>query len=402
MKNFIIRHRQAVIIATIGFVISYSLLVGKPAPEMKTDIIQQMPKVETYVASPKSLTLTVKTQGTVEPRLKIDISSQVSGLVTRTSKKFFPGSYFSADETIIFLEQADYEYAIAKAESQLAAAKQRVAEEKGRALQAQRQWQELGSKEANALFLREPQLASAKAQEHAALQELKAANRNLNRTKISIPFNGRILDKFVDVGQFVGPGTRLAKVYATDVVQVRLPLTNRQVALLDLPLRSEDIARLDIGEQDAIDVELSARFGGEIWSWEGKIVRTEAQIDVKSRLLYAVAEIENPFFQEKDSGRPPLSPGMFVSAEITTKKFNSVTVLPRKVLRNDSTILILNKDNLVNRLPITILESNKEAAWISGLKAGTRVIVGDTASLLIGKRVLSKSSNQLAEVSDQK
>ncbi len=402
MKNFINRHRHAIGIGGIGLAISYGLLVGKPAPEMKTDVVQQIPTVETFLVNPKALALTVKTQGTVEPRLEIQISSQVSGLITSTSQDFFRGSYFSKNETMIFLEQADYEYAIAKADSQLAAARQRVAEEKGRALQARRQWQELGSTEANALFLREPQLAAAKAQEYASLQELEAANRNLERTKISMPFNGRILEKFVDVGEFVGPGTRLAQVYATDVVQVRLPLTDRQVALLDLPLRLEDIKRLNVGEQDAINVVLGTRFGGELWTWAGKIVRTEAQIDVKSRLLYAVAEIENPLLLGEESGRPPLSPGMFVSAEIQTKTFKSVAVLPRNVLRNDSTILIVNEDNRVNRLPITILESNKETAWISGLKAGTRVIIGNSASLSVGKKVVNESSNQLAQLSDKK
>ena len=217
-----------------------------------------------------------------------------------------------------------------------------------------------------------------------------------------MPFNGRILEKFVDVGEFVGPGTRLAQVYATDVVQVRLPLTDRQVALLDLPLRLEDIKRLNVGEQDAINVVLGTRFGGELWTWAGKIVRTEAQIDVKSRLLYAVAEIENPSLLGKESRRPPLSPGMFVSAEIQTKTFKSVAVLPRNVLRNDSTILIVNEDNRVNRLPITILESNKETAWLSGLKAGTRVIIGNSASLSVGKKVVNESSNQLAQLSDKK
>ena len=400
MKNFIKRHQRALGIAAIGLAVSYGLLVGKPAPEKKPETASEIRTAETFTAKPSSRSLTVKTQGTIEPRFKIAISSQVSGLVVGTSKEYFPGSYFTKNEILISIEKADYEYAVAKAESQLAAARQRVAEEKGRALQAKRQWQQLGSTEANALFLRQPQLAAANAAEHAALQELDAAKRNLNRTKISAPFNGRIMDKFVDVGQFVTPGARLIQVHATDVVQVRLPLTDRQVALLDLPLRMEDSVRLETGEEEAIRVELSAKFAGQRWSWNGKIVRTEAQIDVNSRLVYAVAEIDNPFISEKESERPPLAPGLFVSAEIRTKEFENVTVLPRNVLRNDSTIPIINEVNRFNYLPITVLKSNKETAWILGLKSGTKIVSGDSASLIVGQKVLSQNSNQFAKASD--
>ncbi len=400
MKKFIESHQRALAIAAIGFAISFGFLVGKPEPELKTDFVKKIPAIETLEANPSSLALSVKTQGTIEPRLKIDISSQVSGLVIGTSKEFFPGSYFTKNETLVFIEQADYEYAIAKAESQLAAARQRVAEEKGRALQAKRQWQQLGSSEANSLFLREPQLAAAIASEHAATQELEAANRNLNRTKISAPFNGRILGKFVDIGQFVGPGARLAQVHSIDVVLVRLPLTDRQVALLDLPLRMEDSIRLEIGEQDALDVDLSALFGGQIWTWRGKIARTEAQIDVNSRLLYAVAEIENPFTSQKENDRPPLVPGMFVSAKIMTKKFDGVTVVPRSVLTSNSTIPIINNDNRFTYLPVTVLKSDKENVWILGLKSGTKIVTGDSGTLKAGQEVLNQNSNQFAKRSD--
>ena len=400
MKNFIKRQQRAIGIAVIGFLVSYGLFIGKPAPEKKPKAAPEIPITETFLANPSSLTLTVKTQGTIEPRFKIAISSQVSGLVIATSKEFFPGSYFTKDETLVSIEKADYEYAVAKAESQLAAARQRVAEEKGRALQAKRQWQQLGSSEANALFLREPQLAAANAAEYAALQELDAAKRNLTRTQISAPFNGRIMDKFVDVGQFVSPGARLVEVHATDAVQVRLPLTDRQIALLDLPLTEEDSIRLEIGEQDAIKVDLAARFGGKIWGWVGKIVRTEAQIDVKSRLVYAVAEIENPFISEKESGRPPLAPGMFVSAEIRTREFEGVTVIPRNLLRNDSTIPILNEENRFNYLPITVLKSNKENAWILGLKSGTKIVTRDSGMLRVGQKVLNQNSNKLVKAID--
>ena len=82
-------------------------------------------------------------------------------------------------------EKADYEFAIARARAQEAASAQRVAEERGRNLQAQREWRDLGTTEANDLFLRKPQLRAAEASLAAAQADVAAAELALERTTVS-------------------------------------------------------------------------------------------------------------------------------------------------------------------------------------------------------------------------
>jgi RND family efflux transporter MFP subunit len=384
---------MAFLVLFIGGGAAYGLLVGKPAPEPQAppEVVPQ--RVDVLAVQPESRTLTVQTQGTVQPLLEIDLVSQVAGRVITTADTFADGGFFAAEEPLLQVEEADYEFAIARAESQVAAARQRLAEERGRALQAEREWRDLGTTQANDLFLRKPQIASAEAALRAAEADLGAARLDLARTRISVPFNGRISKKHVDVGQYVAPGTPVARVYATDVAQVRLPLTDRQVALLDLPLGYDNTnAEADTGAE----VLLEARFANQAWQWRGRIVRTDASIDVNSRVVYAVAEIPRPFAREQGSERPPLAPGLFVNATISGRQIENVVELPRDALRTDGSVMIVDRQDRAQARPVDVLQSNSQQMWVRGLEPGERVIVSDPTLAVAGREVTVKTNSAIA------
>ena len=374
----------ALLVLVLGGSLSYALLVGKPRPEPESPISIAPPVVDVVMADPAVRSLSVETQGTVRPLREIKLVSQVGGRVEFVSPRFALGGFFAAHEPLVKVEDVDYQFVIARAESQVAASKQRVAEEQGRALQAKREWRNLGSEQANALFLRKPQLASAQAALKASEADLAAAQLDLSRTSTSAPFNGRISEKYVDIGQFVAPGTAIATVYDTDVAQVRLPLTDRQVALLDLPLH------YDQETADALsgaDVKLRTRFANKAWEWEGRLVRTDASIDVDSRVVYAVVEIENPFARDPKTERPPLSPGLFVNATISGRPLPQVTQLPRSALRTDGSVMIVDGKQRVESRPVQVLQSDTHNVWVQGLSAGEQVIVKESTLILAGMEV---------------
>lgn len=381
------------LVLLLGGGLAYLLLVGKPVPEPKglPDIVQ--PSVDVLVVTPQKHAISVETQGTVRPSREINLVSQVAGRVDSVSRRFEAGEFFAANEELLRLEGIDYRFAIARAESQVAAAKQRVAEEKGRALQAAREWRDLGSVQGNELFLRKPQLASAEAALKAAEADLGSAELDLERTSITVPFNGRISEKYVDLGQYVAPGAAIAKVYDTDLVQIRLPLTDRQIALLDLPLNYYDGSST---EQVGAQVVLRAKFANQSWEWQGRIVRTDANIDINSRAVYAVAEVDLPFAQIEGSDRPPLAPGLFVNATISGRDLDQVTILPRRALRSDSTVMLVDESNRVAQKVVHILHSSADQAWVQGLIAGDRVIVRSSALTVTGMEVLVKGVDQIA------
>ena len=362
-----------------GLAFCFLVLVGKPATQPTELPEPRRPLVDVITAEPSDHSITVRTQGTVEPVRRVGLVAQVSGKVESVSELFLDGRFFKAGDILLELEKADYEFAIARARAQEAAAAQRLAEERGRNLQAQREWRDLGTSEANDLFLRKPQLRAAEASLAAAQADVAAAVLALDRTTVRAPFDGRLESKSVDIGQFVAPGTVLAQVYATDRVEVHLPVSDSQLALLELPLFETAAATYP-------EVILSARFGGERWQWPGQISRVEASIDRDSRVTFAIAEVSNPF-GESDSERPPLTPGLFVEASISGKPIQQSVELPATALRGDNTVLLVKENSRLERLPVELLRRERDRVWVRGIAAGQNVVAEQSSLLAAGAAI---------------
>ena len=362
-----------------GLAFCFVVFVGKPATQPTQFPEPRRPLVDVITALPSDHSITVRTQGTVEPVRRVGLVAQVSGKVEAVSDLFLDGRFFKAGDILLELEKADYEFAIARAVAQEAAAAQRVAEERGRNLQAQREWRDLGTTEANDLFLRKPQLRAAEASLAAAKADVAAAKLALERTTVRAPFDGRLESKSVDIGQFVAPGTVLAQVYATDRVEVHLPISDSQLALLELPL-------FETAATTYPSVTLSARFGGERWQWQGQISRVEASIDRDSRVTFAIAEVNNPF-GESDSKRPPLTPGLFVEASIAGKPIQQSVELPATALRGDNTVLLVNENSRLERLPVELLRRERDRVWVRGIAAGQSVVAEQSSLLAAGAAI---------------
>ena len=362
-----------------GLAFCFLVLVGKPATQPTQFPEPRRPLVYIITALPSDHSITVRTQGTVEPVRRVGLVAQVSGKVEAVSELFLDGRFFKAGDTLLELEKADYEFAIARALAQEAAAAQRVAEERGRNLQAQREWRDLGTAEANDLFLRKPQLRAAEASLAAAQADVAAAELALDRTTVRAPFDGRIESKSVDIGQFVAPGTVLAQIYATDRVEVHLPISDSQLALLELPL-------FETAGTAYPEVMLSARFGGKRWQWQGQISRVEASIDRDSRVTFAIAEVSNPF-GESNSERPPLTPGLFVQASIAGKPIQQSVELPATALRGDNTVLLVNENSRLERLPVELLRRERDRVWVRGIAAGQSVVAEQSSLLAAGAAI---------------
>jgi len=369
----------SVLFTAAGLAVCFLVLVGKPATQPTELPEPRRPLVAVILAEPSDHSISVRTQGTVEPVRRVDLVAQVSGKVERVSDLFLDGRFFKAGDVLLELEKADYQFAIARAEAQEAAAAQRVAEERGRNLQAQREWRDLGTSDTNDLFLRKPQLRAAEASLAAAKADVAAAKLALERTSVRAPFDGRLEKKLVDLGQFVAPGSVLAQIYATDRVEIHLPISNSQLALLELPLFETSVV-------DYPAVTLSTRFGGERWQWEGKITRVEASIDRDSRVTFAIAEVRDPF-GGSESRRPPLTPGLFVEASISGKPITASVELPATALRGDNTVLWVNENSRLERLAVELLRREQDRVWVRGVEAGLQIVAEQSSQLTAGAAI---------------
>mgnify|MGYP003706007637 FL=1 len=370
----------AVLVAGILFIVGVATL--KPKPERVKRLPPPLLVVEVIDAKPQTLRPGIVSQGTVAPRREINLVSQVSGKVMAVAEAYADGSFFRQGDQLIQLESSDYKFAVIRAQAQVAKAEELVAMEQGRSRQAKREWRDLGDNSANALFLREPQLASAKAALESARADLAKAKLDLQRTSITTPFQGRIRQTLVNLGQYITPGTPIAKIYSTDVVEVRLPLSDRQAALIDLPVNFEDAQTASYPE-----VVLQRSVGGKTYKWQGKIVRTEASIDIQSRMTYAVAEVQNPFKTDPNSDRPPLSIGLFVEAEIAGREMANAMELPKRIIYRGNEVLVLNDNNEVSFAKLSVVQSDTDSVVTASFAPGTRIVGTRIALPVPGMRV---------------
>lgn len=365
--------RLPLLITVPGILITIGLLTLKP--ETKPDLDGQIKavklRVKVHTAKPETVILSVRTQGTVTPKREIDLVAQVSGQVQRVEAVFGDGGFFAQDQLLIQIEDRDYRAAYLAVKARKAEAETRLAEERGRARQAKGEWRDLGNRDANALFLRKPQLAAAEANVESAVADLAMAQLNLERTQIRVPFNGRIRETFVELGEYVSPGTRLATVYDTAVAEIRLPLSDRQVALVDLPL-----GYAAASPKDGPKVKISGVIGGQRYDWQGRITRTDASIDTRSRMVFAVAEVENPFVPASADGHSyPLIVGLFVEAEIAGKELQNVIALPREAVFNRNQVFVLNDEKAVEKKVVNVMHTNDDTVWLRSDVLNDKLIV---------------------------
>ncbi len=374
-------NKRATLLLLTGCVIVWGLATLKPAPSANPIPAIIPTSVDVIYAQPSRHILIVKTQGTVAPKREIDLVAEVGGRITQVSDDFVNGSFIKAGKTLVQIDQRDYELGLIQAQSRIADAEQLLATEKGRGRQAKREWRELGNEEANQLFLRQPQLASAQAKVHASLADRDKTQINLERTTVKAPFNGRIRNTHVDLGQYLSPGSKIATIYDTSSAEIRLPLTDSQAALINLPLGTER-------RGEAPQVTLSAKVAGLDHQWQGRITRTEASINTRSRLYYAVVEVEAPFDMPEDNGRAPMLVGLFVEAEIQGKRLDQVVKLPQSTLLNRNQLLIVDRENLLQHKEVTLLHSDEYFVWVRGdLSSEDAIVVKDPSSMTAGSLV---------------
>ena len=368
-----------VIIAGIAGVMIMGAL--KPKPQKKAEALKPVPVL---VARPQRETvhLSILTQGEVRPRTEIDLVPQVSGKIVHVSPSFIEGGFFKKGDVLIRIEPKDYQLRVIQAEAQVAQAEQRLAREQAEAAIARKDWAELGQGKASPLTLRVPQLAEARAMLDAAKASLDDARLQLSRTVIRAPFTGRVRTKGADIGQYVTPGARLGRIFATSIAEVRLPLTDTELGQLGLPLAFHETAA-----HPGPAVDLSAMVAGREHHWHGRIARTDSAIDPRTRLLFAFVEVRDPYGQGADDG-VPLAVGLFVDARVQGREIPNALVVPRAALRSNDMVFVAKDDNTLHMRKVSVASSNRDrAVLLAGISPGDRVITSPVRAPSEGMKI---------------
>lgn len=372
----------SVLALAVGIVGAVGMIAARPQvatqrPEAELPLVRVVP------AQVEDVRLTVHTQGTVTPRTESDLVPEVSGRVVWISPSLVAGGFFDEGEVLLKIDSRDYDMALRSADAAVA----RHASELQLAIANRKRSRELAEREiVSAATLDEAENAArvAEAALHEARMALEKAQMDLERAEVKAPFLGRVREKQVDVGQFVNRGTRVARLYAVDYAEVRLPIPDHEIEFLDLPLFYREDGDTALGAA----VILRANFAGGRHEWKARIVRTEGEIDPGTRMVHAVAQVEDPYGRSTGSERPPLAVGLFVEAEIVGHDVKGVVRVPRSAMRSADEVLIVGDDGQLEFRHVDVLRTDGETVIVrSGIAAGERLCVSPLEAAVDGMRV---------------
>jgi len=369
------------IVAAVGAGVLNTL---KPPPQTR-DLSNVAPLVNSMVLKHHDASFRLVSQGTVRPRTETVLSAEISGTIVGISPKFIAGGVFRAGEELLRIDPTNYEAAVDRAEAAL----------------TQRQIEFDGAEKLRSQGYRaESEYASAAAALAAAQAELVNVRRNLERTRIRLPYDGMVRAKEADLGQYLNPGTRLGVTFATDYAEVRLPLTDNDLEFVDLP-GAQDISAT--GSAEGPEVVLSAVRKGRMQTWAARIVRTEGVVDEKSRVTYAVARIEDPYRMVSDSPAGEALPmGTFVAADIEGTLVQNTVRVPRSALRANNQLMVIDEKNKLEMRRVEILRADAKWAYIDhGVVAGERICLTTIESPLSGMVVRIDGESVADDVTTQ-
>jgi RND family efflux transporter MFP subunit len=381
VKKFF-RIAAPVLVLVAGFLVMQGLIAAKPEPEKTDDAVRA---VSLYVDSVTSeeVKVAIRTQGEVRPKTEIELIPQVSGRIVAMSDNFNEGAQFAPNSMLLKIDDADYRVALVQAEARVAAAQTALERELATAEIKKEEWRDGRKDQAPTDFaLNLTQVAEARANLRSAEAALSKARLDLERTEIKVPFHGRVRERNVGIGQIVSAGASMGRVYSTDTVEVRLPLTDAQLVELNLPLG------FTAGTSAmAPAVEFSATLGNREFTWSGEIVRVDGAIDEDTRLIYATAEVNDPYGLAATQGMP-IAVGMFVNAEIAGVEEQAAFVMPRLALRNDNKVYVINEDNELEIRTVDVLSTSEERVLVTGgVSAGDRVVTSPVPNAVEGMAV---------------
>ena len=357
-------------LAILGVSLAIAILLYlQEEPPRTNEIEQPTMLVDVVRAQVDSAQITVRAQGSVIPRTQTTMISEVAGLIMEVSPAFVAGGFFSKGDVLVRIDDRNYRAEVKRAEAAVAAAQTTINRETGLAEFAREDWERArkllnSSKGASDLALRKPQLAEAYAQLEFARADLEKRLGDLDRTVIRAPYDGLVREKLADLGQFVNAGSPVASTFAVDVAEIRLPLPDKELPFLDL-----NDTKLKQGRGPK--VTFSALIGGRTHSWTGSIVRTEGVFDERSRVLYVVAQVDDPYNQQASNWPHPLRIGTFVEARIEGERLENVIRLPRSVLRGDNRVWTVTVVDTLQPVTVDVIRSDERSILVSsGLTDG--------------------------------
>lgn len=283
--------------------------------------------VEVITPQPVSTPLIISEAGVAQSRNTIALTPQVGGLVIEVSPNLASGQLFEAGDVLFRVDPADYQAEVDRARADVSAAEADLRVERAEAQVANNEWQLVNPGEPIPdLVAREPQIARAEAAVESARARLQTAELNLSRVAYALPFRGRIVSTSVELGQTLAPNQSYGQAYASDSLEI------------SVPINVSALARLEPAVGRSATIRVQAR--REVREYPGEIIRVEAELDAQTRLGGLIL---------RPIGPTDILPGTFVDVEIIGPQIDGALPVPEQAISEGLEVWIVQDGRLARR-----------------------------------------------------
>lgn len=323
-------------------------------------------------ANPQTHAITIRAMGEVKPAAEVLLQPEVSGKVLELSPNLMPGGQVSADELLVKVDKRDYATMLAAQEAALEQARVRREEEQSLKKVAEHEWQGVDvSDEARRLALREPHLRSITAQVESAQSQLKKARRDLKKTNITAPFEGIVLEEYVDPGQIVAPGVTVARIAGTKQFWVQVSVPVAELDRLVVPGMSTDAPT---GSAAHVVMEPAPGVRVEREAYVGRLL---GSVDARGRMAQLLLVVEDPLQLTRPIAERslPLLMGSYVEVEIEGQPIADAVAIPIEALKDGNRVWVV-EDGVLRLRDVEVAWRETEHVLVrSGLAKDDLIVV---------------------------
>ncbi|QFU06286.1 Toluene efflux pump periplasmic linker protein TtgA precursor [Pseudoalteromonas sp. THAF3] len=335
-----------------------AVMVSAKKPD-ETKQVDTRPVVEVEQLAANDHQVLLSTYGEVRPLESTQLAAQVTGEVVSWNERFVAGGIVERGELLFTIEKDNYEAAVLQAESELARAQAALIEEQAQQDVAKDEAARTPGVKRSALFLREPQVLSAKAAVKSAEAALKRAQRDLDNCEVRAPYDALVISRNVGQGQFVSVGSQVAELNNIETAEVIVPVAGFDSAFL--PQRVAGTPATIIRE------------GLNGFTRSAVIDRDLGVVDSATRMSNLVVRVNDPYAMHGQL--PKLKFGSYVQVQFAGQTLKEIFRLPQELV-NNQTVWVVNKDNLLQPRQVKVVREEDEFFLISGgLDADDRVVV---------------------------
>jgi len=320
----------------------------------KSHVSTHKPSVYTRVVKNETMPITISASGKLIAKDRVDLYSEVQGILERSRRDFRAGNSYRKGELILRINNDEFYSALKAQRSSL------LNQIIGLMPDLKLDYPESASKweyyinnfDVNKPLAELPKPISDKEKYYitgkniyTTYYNIKNKEIRLAKYKIYAPFSGTVTDTRVTMGTLVRPGQKLGTFISPRTYE------------LEASVNSEFISFLEVGKAVALyNTDRSQ-------SWKGKIIRVNSMLDPKTQSVKVYIQVSDKNLKE----------GMFLDAELEAKTIDNVIEVSRKNIFDNNHIFIVNDTSLVAK-EITPLYFKEKTVIIRGLEDGMKIL----------------------------